>query len=141
MAVVSALMYGGMGTGILFGGYKAAQQQRDICDKTKDTKKAVEEYTTSMNDRIKSLKTENINLIKQIGDNAEQIQSNMYALQQVIQAQGSSYLIVRVVMIVSVVVVAMLFFLKRRKLLSFDFDKMFSRWRESRQTKQPEVKK
>ena len=109
-----------MGAGVIYGGYQASEQQKSICEQTKNTKKAVEECTKNMNAQIQALKDQDEAILRQIDRNAMMIHSNMYALQRTIQAQASSFMVVRVVMIVSVVLVFILFVLKRRDLLSFN---------------------
>lgn len=131
MSALAAIMMGGQALGVLYGGYQASQQQKDICDKTKETKQQVETYTRNMEQQLKDLENQDESILKAIVANADAIQSNLYGLRAAIQSQGTSYLIVRVVMIVGVVLLAILYVLKRRKLLHFNMQVLYERWSSS----------
>lgn len=116
------------GVGVLFGGYQATQQQKSICANTKDVKAQVEQYTRDVQKQIDALKSVDAEYIKQILANSDAIQSNMYALQQSLQAQSTSYQIMQVIMITMVVIVALMFVLKRRGLLGMKLEALYASW-------------
>ena len=128
MSALTAIMMGGQVAGVLYGGYQASQQQKNICDQTNKTKQAVENYTRNMEQQLKDLADADAAVVSSIIANADAIQSNLYGMRLAIQSQGTTYVIVKVIMIVGVVLLAIMYVLKRRKLLHFDMQLMYQQW-------------